>query len=188
MQFTMDFMNHFNYHCLSKEESNNPVIPQILKFGKMILSLENITLSKCSIAIPYGKRLIISKNDAIIHQLHREDIIEIIDVDPIKNLIIYFGPSQPPLLTPFLWMISYAKKEIQYIISLEMKFEKENNIAALSHINKENTFLNTVKLILKQLQKQDIIKIDDHTLILTTQTKEDMKNKINYVRKYDNKW
>ena len=55
----------------------------------MISSLESINPTKCSIAFQYGKRLIINKKDAIIHKLRRDDIIEIIDVDPVKNIIVY---------------------------------------------------------------------------------------------------
>jgi len=183
MSSSFQFLNQFQYHRISQDESNNPVLPQIVKIGKKISHISSVDVSSTAIAFNYGKRMIITKNNAKIDHLQRNDIVEIIDVDPVKNIVLYFGPSPPPLISPILWMIAYAKKEIQYLISLEKKSEKDSFPISIPSIKEENTFIEMIKSILKQLQKQEIIKINTDTLILTAQTEDQMYNNIKIFEK-----
>ena len=187
MSSTFQFLDRFQYHRISQDESNNPILPQIAKIGKKISQLPHVNNSSASIAFHFGKRMIITKKNANIDHLQRNDIIEIIDVDPVKNTSLYFGPSPPPLISPILWMIGYAKKEIQYLIFLEKNREKNREkdsfSTSITNIKKEDVFIEMIKSILKQLRKQEIILINTDLLILTAQTEEQMYKNIKIIEK-----
>jgi len=183
MSSTFQFLDRFKYHSISQDESNNPILPQIAKIGKKISQLPHVNNSSASIAFHFGKRMVITKNNANIDQLQRNDIIEIIDVDPVKNTALYFGPSPPSLISPILWMIGYAKKEIQYVVFLEKNSKKNSFSTSIPNIKKEDIFIEMIKSILKQLRNQEIIRINTDLLILTAQTEEQMYKNIKIIEK-----
>ena len=184
----MEICHSFHQYCLSPEESNNICIPYIIQLGKTIKAkLKNYCIDSC-IAVQYGKRLIITKKDVTVDFIQRTDINEIIDVDPVKNTIMFFGPSTLHTLSPLLFMICYAKEDIHYIIALRMKEKalKEDMFIALPHVEKEKTFLDLLKSLLMQLQSCDKIIVDESILILTAKTKEQMEKIIENVSDYEN--
>ena len=153
MSSTFQFLDRFQYRRISQDESNNPILPQIAKIGKKISQLSYFNNSSASIAFHFGKRMIITKDNANIDHLQRNDIIEIIDVDPVKNTSLYFGPSPTPLISPILWMIGYAKKEIQYVVFLEKNSKKTSFSTSIPNIKKEDIFIHLFFCLRSQYQE-----------------------------------
>jgi len=183
MTSTDDYFSYFTYHCLSSEESNNELIPHIIKLGKIIHQQGNDFIRECSIAISYGKRLLITSENSTVNNLKKEDIIEIIDVNPANNQILYFGSALPAKYTPLLHMIHYARNDIQVQVMITLKKDgaKHFRMFPVSHIEKEKTFIDLIKSVLTSLQRQDDILLDERHLIMTSPTIKKIETSIRQV-------
>jgi hypothetical protein len=164
----------FQTYCHSKQESNSPFIPQIIELSYKLHSMSSLEISSLTIAHSYGKRLLITAMNADMKQLHRKDFVEIIDVDPVKHTIFYFGPTHPPIITPFLWMLHYAKREIQCSIYFTST-SKENIIESFPHIKSEGAFLTILKNMLKTLQHSPGIRYNDNVVLITAKSFDEME-------------
>ncbi len=119
-------MNEFDLTILSfqtfytsKEESNCPLITEIVRIGKKI---EKQGISKdvtsAIVSLRYGRRMIINSDYNDLGGIKRGEILEIVDYDPVKKILLTIGPMQPRVETPVHWMIHHARNEINAIIQL----------------------------------------------------------------------
>ena len=176
-----EIQNNFKQYCHSKEESNAPFIPLLIKLGMKLNGLPWIKKDSITLASRYGKRLLITTKNLDITNLKRQDFIEIIDVDPVKKIILYFGPSFPPDITPYLWVMHYAKKELQF--SIYFKYEHEENIIeSLPYIEKKGDFIDIVKKMLLLLQQTSGFQFNTNGIIITGQTMNEIEKIINTKR------
>ena len=183
MTSTPDYLSSFQYHCLSSEESSNELIPHIIKLGKLIHQQWNDFIKECIIALSYGKRLVINSENSTLNDLKKEDIIEIIDVNPANNQVLYFGSAIPAKYTPLLHMIHYARNDIQVQLMITLKNDgaKHFRMFPVSLIDKEKTFMDLIKSVLTSLQTQDNVIIDEKNLIMTSPTIQKIETSIKKV-------
>jgi hypothetical protein len=134
-----DCFSRFHYHRLSSEESNNVLIPKILELGKFVDRNIQHDILDAIITISYGKRLISTGDQVTIHEVSRKDVIELVDVDPVKQQVLYFGSALPSRYIPLVYMVMYAKKEIQCLVFITFKedMEKYFRMPSVSHISNE---------------------------------------------------
>jgi len=165
---------------LSKEESTCPIIPELIHLGMTLYQLkpltENIqlTMSTC-----YGKRVIINNADTPINRLACSDFIEIVDYDPVRNILLFIGPKSPHDFTPLHWIIHHAKPEVVSLVLIH----DENNYLQFSRticqtISNGKTLVDTAKTILKSLQKKQIIIIENRGLLIAGESLEKIKETI----------
>jgi ribulose-5-phosphate 4-epimerase/fuculose-1-phosphate aldolase len=109
----------FQTFYTSKEESNCPLITEIVRIGKKI---EKHGLSKditsAIVSLRYGRRMIINSDYEDVGGIKRGEIVEIVDYDPVKKVLLTIGPVQPKVETPVHWMIHHARDEINVVIQL----------------------------------------------------------------------
>lgn len=172
--------SNFQEFCNSNEESNSSFIPVLLEIKKNLNSFSIFEKNTISIAASYGKRLILTAKETNEDLFERKDFIEIIDVDPVKNSILFFGPKNPPEIAPLLWMMHYAKKEIQFSIFLPFSegILKENIKELFPIVGVESGFLDVVKDVMRSLQNSDAVILDKTALILTADNKKDLDKQI----------
>ena len=172
-----DILKQFDMHCLSKEESNSPLIPSMIRLGKLIQESYTDICYDVTLGAWYGKRMIITMKNLDIANVKRTDLIEIVDVDSMKKTILFFGPMPPPMISPLLFMIPYAKQEIQYLISFRIKEEKrkENVFDSLNHITCKTTFIDLLSVVLITLQQDTSMVINDSLVLLTAESLEQME-------------
>ena len=170
----------------SREESNSPLIPEIIRIGK---KLEQINLSEkiglLLVSLRYGKRIIINSDYKKISEIKRNDIIEIIDYDPVKNNLLIIGPKQPKNYSPLHWMIHHARKEVNVIVQL-------NGEKILKNINtkipktkddlKPGSF-EMIKEVLKNLRNSKTILIENQGILFVGENLKDVENQINNIFK-----
>jgi hypothetical protein len=178
-----DHFSHFYYHRLSSEEINNDLIPQISELGKYIHLHANHFVKESTIAISYGKRLIITGENRMVNMIKKENMIEIIDVNPVKKHVLYFGSAIPSRYTPLLYLIHYAKKEIQVQLFITFKEDRAKHFKMISasFINDENTFMDLVKSVLISLQTHDHVIINNKYLLMTGPTKQSIETSLKQV-------
>jgi ribulose-5-phosphate 4-epimerase/fuculose-1-phosphate aldolase len=172
--------NTFQKFYISKEESNCPLILDIIKIGKK-LDEHNLIKKFNSgiISIKYGKRIIINANYSDLNKIKKDDILEIIDYDPIKKIILIIGPKDPHFETPIHWMIHNARKDINIILQI-------NNEDLLKKIcNKYSTtngsslsIIDLTKEILKTLRKNKKIIIKNKGIFFIGNNLKEINNEI----------
>ena len=108
----------FQTFFISREVSRCPLISDIIKIGKNInsLGLENPTDSVISLS--YGKRILINASGVNLTNLSSQDILEIVDYDPIKNVVLAMGKQNPVVDTPVHWIIHHAREDVNVVVQL----------------------------------------------------------------------
>lgn len=109
----------FQTFYVSKEKSNCPNIPEVIRIGKKFLELglsENI--NETVVSLRYGKRVLINAEGVTFGELKQEDFLEIVDYDPLKKVLLTMGPKEPGIDTSVHWMIHYARNEVNAIVQL----------------------------------------------------------------------
>lgn len=165
-------------HCVSKEESNCPLIPiliEICHIAKQKLNDENCLFLP---SVIFGKRVIIPSSFIEVEKTQREEFVELIDYNPISNTLLYLGPNTPSTDVAVHWIVHHAKKEIQLIIQIKNLFYKnkmKQKITQLS-VNENKNALEKAKKWLKTLQKNDVFLSDDHLIITASSSKSIRQN------------
>jgi hypothetical protein len=110
----------FQTFYISREISACPHISEIIRIGKKFDDLklyENI--NETIISFRYGKRLVINSDGSNFGKIDKDDILEIVDYDPIKKILLILGEKTPRIETPTHWLVCHAKKEINTIIQIK---------------------------------------------------------------------
>ena len=112
-------ISSFQTFYISKEESNCPLISEIIRIGKKLKEYEMIENSdKTIMSLSYGKRLLINANNTNFVELKQKDFLEIIDYDPVKNVLLTMGPNEPCIDTSVHWLIHHSRNEVNAIIQV----------------------------------------------------------------------
>ena len=159
-----DFANLNNQtFFVSKEQSNCPLIPDIVRLCK---KFEDLGLLKedteAIISLKYWKRLLINGSGSNLGEININDIIEIVDYDPVKKVTLTIGPKNPHVETPVHWLIHKARDDVNAIIHLKSVKLSEKLIKKLPSTDGEKPpgTLELAKEVLKTLRtnKKIIIK------------------------------
>lgn len=170
-QINMVFQTFF----VSREVSNCPLLIDIVKFGKQLDNLGLLQDSECSVSLGYGKRILINAKDVDFRDLERQDIVEIVDYDPIKHLVLAIGKKYPSLDTPVHWIIQRARYDVNavFLISSEKLIEYFCNILPVTEKEACRGTIEYAKMILKALQKgRNIVVRNDGVVFVGVNLKE----------------
>lgn len=159
--------NDFQTFFVSKETCISPMLVDIIQLGSKIgeTILEEF---ECSISLSYGKRLLINSRDIDIKKVKQQDIIEIVDYDPIKNIVLAIGKNYPSIETPFHWIIQNARHDVNAVVKISNKklYQKCSNQFPVIEKFKSYNIIDKAKVILKTLQKSKNICIKDEGILL----------------------
>ncbi|UCD14137.1 MAG: class II aldolase/adducin family protein [Thermoplasmatales archaeon] len=108
----------FQTFFVSREISNCLLIADIIKLGKKINGLEMADNKKCSISLAYGKRILINADNVDVEGMSQQDIVEIVDYDPVKNVVLAIGKKHPCIETSVHWLIHHARDDVNAVIQL----------------------------------------------------------------------
>ena len=171
----------FQTFYTSKEQSNSPLITEIIKLGKILdkndpgKEIRSLTMS-----LRYGKRLIINSDYDDIGGIKREEILEIIDYDPVKKNLLVIGPCQPKIESSIHWMIHHARDEVNVVVQLNG--EKIINKFQGKIPETENDYLLTsfemIKDVLKKLKDNTGVLIKNHGVIFVYNNYKDIDKQI----------
>ena len=119
----------FQTFYVSKEESNCPLIADILRLSKKLQNINNASISH-----RYGKRVLINNSDIKPEKTKKEDFLEIVDYNPFKKTIMVMGKNKPAKDAPLHWFIINYREEINAVVLIKdkgymQKFEDKIPIA-----------------------------------------------------------
>ena len=123
---------------VSKEQSNCPLIPDIVRFGKKFKDLGLLDDTTAAVvSLKYGKRLLINGSSSNIGDIQIDDILEIVDYNPTKKIILAIGSKNPYIETPVHWLIHHARDDVNAVIHLNSEKLAEKLAKKLPTTEKE---------------------------------------------------
>ena len=138
----------------------------MIKFSKKFESLK-IKDVKYNISLGYGKRLLINARDVYIKQMKQQDIVEIVDYDPIKNIVLAIGKKYPCIETPVHWIVQKARHDVNAIVEITSKKLYQVCCDHLPVIAKTPCgTIDRAKAVLKTLRDSKNIRIQDEGILL----------------------
>ncbi len=165
----------FQTFYVSKEQSNCPLIADMIRVDRKLKELDLLKNSSEVISFSYGKRMIINSNMKNLGDMSRDDILEIVDYDPVKKIVLTIGRGKPGIETPVHWIIHHARDDINAIIQLngEKLVERFSNILPSTDIEQPSGTLEQAMEVLKTLRNsKDVVIKNKGVLFVGTSLKE----------------
>ena len=142
------------------------MIVDIIRLGKKIEEL-SIKETECNISLSYGKRLLINARDVNVEHMKQQDIVEIVDYDPIKNIVLAIGKKYPCIETPVHWIIQKARHDVHAVVEIKSKKMYETCCDYLPVTEKTSCgTIDRAKAVLKTLRDSKNICIKDEGILL----------------------
>ena len=116
----------FRTFFVSNEQSNCSLLSEIIRVGKKFEEINLLEGAMGVISLAYGKRVLINSSTIDLGVLKREDILEIVDYNPVKKIVLAIGQKEPNAETPVHWLIHRTRNDVNAIIQLngEKNLEK----------------------------------------------------------------
>ena len=161
----------------SKEETNCPLVVDLLKIAKN-LKQKNILKkdTDATISFTYGKRILINSFVQDYSKIKKEELIEIVDYDPIKNNLLVIGKADQKIETTLHFMIHHARKEIKIVVQIKDKklLEKTKNITVLDDRLPINS-IDFIKEVLKTFRDNKILGIKNNGILIISKNQEEFE-------------
>ena len=172
---------NFQTFYVSKEESNNPLIFDIIKTGKNLKEQDFLKkIDQIIISIRYIKRVLINANKINFENIKQEDFIEIVDYDPLKKVILLIGTKEPRIETSIHWLIHNSRTEINAVIQIndEKLSEKLEKKFPTTEKDFPSGTLDQAKEILRILRNSKIVVIKNQGVLFVGNNIKDAENLI----------
>ena len=151
---------------VSREVSASPLILDFIRLNNIFKKL-HLQNADCTISLSYGKRVLINARDGNRKEMKQQDIVEIIQCDPLKNIVLAIGKKYPCIETPVHWIIHHARDDVHAIVEIKSKQLYEKWCADLPQTEKTSSdSIERVKAILQTLQKAKKICIRDEGIVI----------------------
>jgi len=152
----------------SKEETNCPLIPDLLRIVKKLKQKKILQNKKgATISFTYGKRMLINSIVQDFSNIKREELLEIADYDPVKNNLLIIGKADPKIESTLHFMIHHAREDIKVIVQIkndELLEKIKNKIPILDEKLPINS-IEFIKKVLKELKNSKIIGIKNNGIM-----------------------
>jgi len=152
---------------VSRETSNCPLISEMIKLGQ---SLEEIGLADNEtgiVSLDYGRRLLINGKNIDLKKMTQHDVVEIVDYDPLKNIMMVIGTKDPCWETPVHWIVQKARRDINALLQVNSTalFEKLKGTLPSTEKEPSSLTLDRAKEILKTLRTGKTILIKNEGIL-----------------------
>lgn len=152
---------------ISRELSTCPILSELIGLGRTLEELGVTDKQRVILSMDYGKRLLINAKNVDIRMITQQDVIEIVDYDPLKNIMMVIGPKDPDTETPVHWIVQKARRDINALVQIYNPdlVKKFQNTLPMTEKTTSSTFLERAKEILKTLQKGKTILINNEGIL-----------------------
>jgi hypothetical protein len=103
---------------VSRETSKSPLFNDMVKIGRTLEQYIEPTRETAMVSYDYGRRLIITGKNTDVTQMSQADIVEIVDYDPLKNIMLVIGTKEPCQEAPVHWIIQKARHDINMLLQV----------------------------------------------------------------------
>ena len=122
----------FQTFFVSRQEVASPITGELLRL-RLFLRREYSIMSPIVVSIGFGSRVIINS------VWSEEEFVEIVDYDPVKNIVLAIGRSEPHEETPLHWMIHRAREDVHviaHILDSEIAKSLKRGVSSTGEIKK----------------------------------------------------
>ena len=160
-------ISSFQTFYISKEESNCPLISEIIRIGKKLKEYQMIeNPDKTIMSLSYGKRLLINANSTNFVELKQKDFLEIVDYNPVKKVLLTMGPKEPCIDTSVHWLIHHSRNEVNAVIQLyDLRAKKLDKKLPVTDKEYPPGTLEQAKEVLRCLRDSKIVIIKNQGVI-----------------------
>jgi len=170
----------FRTFYVSKEVTSCPLSIEIIKIGKKMKEAELLKNSTMIASLSYGKRMLINSEIIDFDEIQLDELLEIVDFDPIKNNLLVIGKSEPKTETPVHWIIHHARDDVNVIVQVNGE-EILQRIGGKLKKTDENTPLGTLdqaKEMLSILRDEKKLEISNHGAMFVGRTMDEVEKLI----------
>jgi ribulose-5-phosphate 4-epimerase/fuculose-1-phosphate aldolase len=152
---------------ISRETSNCPLVSEMITLGQRLQKIGLSDKETGVLSLDYGKRLLINAKNTDLKKLTQQEIVEIVDYDPLKNIMMVIGLHDPALETPVHWIIQKARNDVNAILQINSPtlYENLKNMLPSTENDTPPGTLARAKEILKTLQKGKTILLQNEGII-----------------------
>ena len=181
MQSPYASQNQIQTFFVSHEVPTGPIITNILKEAKTITDHTQNDDTEGMLSIGYGKRIIITAQPVQFKNIELEDIIEIVDYDAHKQILLIMGKKEPDPTVAIHWMIHHAKQEIGALLLIKNQHSDISTLKSINTIDAKptGTILDRSKTILQALQTEQIINLQNEGILITARTIAEIHQQLN---------
>lgn len=152
---------------VSRETSNCPLLSDMITLGQ---SLEDFGLTDKdtgTLSLDYGRRLLINAKNVDLKKITQQDIVEIVDYDPLKNIMMVIGLNDPSLETPVHWIIQKARHDVNAVLQINSAslFERFQNTLPTTEKETKPGTLDRAKEILRTLRNGKTVLIQNEGIV-----------------------
>ena len=162
---------------MAQEPSACPLIPEIVKTCRTIATIPSLTNSTTMIvSMRYGKRLLITGELRRPTELTSNDFLEIVDVDPVKQIAIVIGVLPPPECTSLHWLLQQARRDINVTLQckdIELPSHLEASLPRIEALDSLG-YLELAKTVLPSLQDHNTILINSQEMLTISKSLSDI--------------
>ncbi|HIH28437.1 MAG TPA: class II aldolase/adducin family protein [Thermoplasmata archaeon] len=152
---------------VSRETSNCPLLSEMITLGQSLQDFGLTDKERGILSLDYGKRLLINAKNVDLKKITQSDVVEIVDYDPLKNIMMVIGLNNPALETPVHWIIQKARQDVNAILQINSTtlFEKLKHTLPTTENDTKPGTLERAKDILRTLQKGKTILIKNEGIV-----------------------
>ncbi len=152
---------------VSRETSNCPLLSDMITLGQSLQEFGLTDKETGILSLDYGKRLLINGKNADLKKITQQDIVEIVDYDPLKNIMMVIGLNDPALETPVHWIIQKARHDVNAILQINSTalYERFKNKIPTTENDTQPGTLERAKELLRTLRKGKIILIKNEGIV-----------------------
>ena len=85
----------FQTFFVSREVTGSTQIDEMIHCGHTVKNTQDTPQGQGSLSVAFGTRVLITGEDAFLPRLSHEDIVELVDYDPMKNVVLAAGKTTP---------------------------------------------------------------------------------------------
>jgi hypothetical protein len=171
-------ISSFQTFYISKEESNCPLISEIVRIGKKLKAFDIIeNPDKTIMSLSYGKRLLINAYKTNFVELKQKDFLEIVDFDPVKNVLLTMGPKEPCIDTSVHWLIHHSRNEVNAVIQVyDIKVKKLDKKLPVTDKEYPTGTLEQAKEVLRCLRNSKIVIIKNQGVMFVGSSAKEVED------------
>jgi hypothetical protein len=156
----------------------------MIKLGKRLEEVGLADNEAGIVSLDYGKRLLINAKNVDLKKMTQHDVVEIVDYDPLKNVMMVIGTKDPCIETPVHWIIQKARRDINALLQVNSitLFEKLKGTLPTTEKETQPTNLDRAKEILKTLRTGKTILIKNEGILFGGISIQEIQNALqNYL-------
>jgi Class II Aldolase and Adducin N-terminal domain len=169
---------------VSRETSKCPLLSEMITLGHNLQDFGLTDKDTGILSMDYGKRLLINAKNVDLRTITQQDIVEIVDYDPLKNILMVIGLNDPSFETPVHWIIQKARHDVNAILQITSKnlYERfQNQFPTTKNDTKPGT-LERAKEILQTLRTGKTILLQNEGIIFVGINTKEIQKTLNRYR------